>query len=154
MATKAAGKRTCVEEAEHNEARPAAKQVRLRRQSTEQVVAKAIKDNCSDRSASEIDGTIVLGRTLRQTLLSDKRAVRNGESNETFVKRYCERLRDIYCSHGSPAELLACGEDNLPVDGQLRPLQCHGFLEEDTSEQVLRPWANIYIYTGYTLIVA
>lgn len=119
MATKATGKRTCMEEAEHNEARPAAKQVRLRRQSTEQVVAKAIKDNCSDISASEIDGTIVQGRTLRQTLLSDKRSVRNGESNETFGKRYYERLRDTYCSHESPSKLLACGEDNLPVNSDL-----------------------------------
>ena len=72
MATKAKGKRTFLEEAEHNEAHPAAKQVRLRKQNTEQVVAKAIKDNCPDMSASEIDGTMVQGRTLRMTLLSDK----------------------------------------------------------------------------------
>jgi hypothetical protein len=119
MALKAKGKRTCLEEAEHAEARPAAKQVRLRKQSTEQAVAKAIKDNCSDMSASEIDGTTVQGRTLRQTLLADKRAVRNGESNETFGKRYYERLRTMYGSNESPAKLLTCGEEHLPVNPDL-----------------------------------
>jgi len=151
MATKATGKRTCMEEAEHNEARPAAKQVRLRRQSTEQVVAKAIKDNCSDMSASEIDGTIVQGRTLRQTLLSDKRSVRNGESNETFGKRYYERLRDTYCSHESPSKLLACGEDNLPVNSDL--FDAMAALKR-TPVNRCSDHGQTFTYTNYTLIVA
>ena len=119
MAPKAKAKRTCLEEAEHDEARPVAKQQRLRKQNTEQQVAKAIKDNCSDMSASEIDGTMVMGKTLRQTLLSDKRAVKTGDSNETFGKKYYEKLRDTYCSNESPAKLLLCNEDTLPVDPDL-----------------------------------
>ena len=120
MSAKAKGKRTCLEEAELDEARPAAKAARpFRKQNSEQIVAKAIKDTLGDMTASEIDGTMVQGRTLRQTLLSDKRSVRNGESNETFGKRYYERLRDMYCSNESPAKRLACGEDNLPVNPDL-----------------------------------
>ena len=151
MATKAKGKRTCLEEAEHHEARPAAKQVRLRKQNTEQVVAKAIKDNCPDMSASEIDGTMVQGKTLRMTLLSDKRAVRNGESNETFGKRYYERLRDMYCSNESPAKRLACGEDNLPVNSDL--FSAMAALKR-TPVNRCSDHGQTFTYTGYTLIIA
>jgi hypothetical protein len=119
MSGKDRRKRTCLEEAETADAKPAAKQVRLRRQNTEQQVAKAIKDNCSDMSATEIDGTRVAGLTLRETLLRDKRAVKHGDSKETFGKKYYERLRERFSAAESPRMLLKCGEDNLPVNHDL-----------------------------------
>ena len=151
MTLKAKGKRTCLEEAERDEARPAAKQVRLRKQNTEQAVAKAIKDNCADMSASEIDGTMVLGRTLRQTLLFDKRAVRNGESNETFGKRYYERLRSMYGNSESPAKLLQCGEEHLPVNPDLFSAMVS---LKKTPVNRCSDHGQTFTYTSYGLIIA
>ena len=152
MSAKAKGKRTCLEEAELDEARPAAKAARpLRKQSSEQIVAKAIKDTLGDMTASEIDGTMVQGRTLRQTLLYDKRAVRAGELKETFGKRYYDKLRDTFGSNESPMRLLACGQDNLPVNSDL-----FGAMASLKRTPVNRcsDHGQTFTYTNYTLIVA
>ena len=84
---------------------------------------------------------------MRQTLPSDKRAARNGESNETFGKRYYQRLRDTYCSNGSPGTLLARGEDNLPVNSDL--FNAMAALKR-TPVNRCSDHGHIYIYTGYT----
>ena len=121
MSAKAKGtKRTCMEEEELAESgRTSGKTARLRKQNTEQAVAKAIKDNCGDLSAAEVDGTKVEGHTLRETLLRDKRLVKAGDSKETFGKKYYERLRGKYSSQDSPTKLLTCGDDSLPVNPDL-----------------------------------
>jgi hypothetical protein len=119
MSGKEKRKRTLLEEAETADARLPTKQVRLRKQNTEQQVSKAIKDNCGDMSATEVDGTKVQGLTLRETLLKDKRAVRHGDSKETFGKKYYEKLRDTFSAAESPSKLLMCGEDTLPVNPDL-----------------------------------
>ena len=151
MSAKAKGKRTCLEEAEQGEARPAAKAARLRKQNTEQTVAKTIKDTLGDMTASEIDGTIVQGRTLRQTLLADKRAVRAGESKETFGKRYYDKLRETFGSNESPMRLLACGEDNLPVNPDL--FNAMASLKR-TPVNRCSDHGQTFTYAGYTLMVA
>ena len=152
MSAKAKGKRTCLEEAEQDEARPEAKAARsLRKQNTEQQVAKTIKDTLGDMTASEIDGTMVQGRTLRQTLLADKRAARAGESKETFGKRYYDKLRDTFGSNGSHMRLLACGEDNLPVNPDL--FSAMASLKR-TPVNRYSDHGQTFTYTGYTLIVA
>ena len=151
MSAKAKGKRTCLEEAEQGEARPAAKAARLRKQNTEQTVAKTIKDTLGDMTAPEIDGTIVQGRTLRQTLLADKRAVRAGESKETFGKRYYDKLRETFGSNESPMRLLACGEDNLPVNPDL--FSAMASLKR-TPVNRCSDHGQTFTYTGYTLMVA
>ena len=139
MSAKAKGKRTCLEEAELDEARPAAKAARpLRKQNSEQIVAKAIKDTLGDVTASEIDGAMVEGRTSRQTLLFDKarsalasrRRLSASATTTSYETLSAATSRAPRLRRGQPA-------------GQLRPLQCHGVREEDASEQELRPWANI-----------
>ena len=101
--------RTCLEEAELADARPAGKK-QLRRQNTEQQVTKAIKDNCRVLTATETDGTIVDGLTLRERLIHDKRAVRLGTSSETFGRKYYEDLRATYSGSDSIEKQLICGD--------------------------------------------
>ena len=98
MAPKAA--RTVLEAADEGDAATAAaKRPRvLKRQSTEQAVAKALRDNCAGMTPQEVDGVRVSGMTLREKLLSDKREARIGSRAEPMGRKYYDGLREAYSS--------------------------------------------------------
>jgi hypothetical protein len=119
MAPRAA--RTVLEAADEGDAATAAaKRPRvLKRQSTEQAVAKALRDNCAGMTPQEVDGVRVSGKTLREKLLSDKREARIGSRAEPMGRKYYDGLRETYSSMESPKKALLCGDDTLTVNQDL-----------------------------------
>jgi hypothetical protein len=119
MAPRAA--RTVLEAADEGDAATAAaKRPRvLKRQSTEQAVAKALRDNCAGMTPQEVDGVRVSGKTLREKLLSDKREARIGCRAEPMGRKYYDGLREAYSSTESLAKALLCGGDTLSVNQDL-----------------------------------
>ena len=66
---------------------------KLKRQSTEKVVDKSLKDNFRGWSSIDIDGTVVEGLSLRETILRDKRKSK-GQSDVPMGQTYYANLRN------------------------------------------------------------
>eukprot|EP00969_Alexandrium_andersonii_P315049 13918160-Alexandrium_andersonii.AAC.1 len=90
---------------------------RLRRQTSEAVVAKAIADNFRGWSEEDVDINVVNNETLRQRLRRDKRTQR--ESGLVMGAVYYKNLKTLYRPKSDPLSQLVAPNPPQPVSPQL-----------------------------------
>ena len=91
-------KKTLLDSAESGKAGSKGSTRKLKRQSTEKVVDKSLKDNFRGWSSIDIDGTVVEGLTLRETILRDKRKSRMSNDFPMGAHYYGELRKKFGCS--------------------------------------------------------
>eukprot|EP00972_Heterocapsa_arctica_P074491 10994308-Heterocapsa_arctica.AAC.1 len=83
-----------------------AKQRTASNKTIDDIVDKSLYDNFRNFTSSEVDGTIIDGKTLRQQLQEGKRLHRIDPKNNSMGNRYYQNLREMYASTESPAKRL------------------------------------------------
>jgi len=87
----------------------------LKRKTTDEQVEKSLYDNFRTFTPTEIDGTVVEGKTLRQRLQEDKRLQRADPKNHPMGQRYYAQLRDMYASTEHANKRLQVKDPSLSV---------------------------------------
>ena len=88
----------------------------LKRKTTEEIVDKSLYDNFRTFTASEIDGVVVDGMTLRQRLQADKAKQKLDPKMITTGQRYCAMLRNTYASTEHAQQRLKVVDPSLSVN--------------------------------------
>ena len=87
----------------------------LKRKTTEEIVEKSLYDNFKTFTASEIDGVVVEGMTLRQRLHHDKAAQKTDPKGIITGQRYYAMLKDQYASTEHATKRLVVKDQTLSV---------------------------------------
>jgi hypothetical protein len=122
---------------------PPLKVRKLRRTTTDEVVAKTLRDNFKDMSHMETDCVKVNGMSLREKLAADKVAKTNGTLDIKFGKHYYSDLRAAYKQRGgSVSGELAIKDQNEQVgEGLLKALMA--WKGRAGNRQALTSWLGV-----------
>lgn len=83
------------------------------------LVQKCLHDNYASLSATEVDGTLRNGQTLRDRLTADKQKNKEKKGTVVMGRKYHDHLRMLYRSDNNPDAMLL--KLNQSPDGRVSP---------------------------------